>query len=83
MLSNQKPVDRHDRYTRLAQMAVADSRSDDYQRGYLYGLRCRYYREQFGADNEFAQWRVSAESPEYPEFGRGYRDGLAGVEPQP
>ena len=82
MLNNQKTPDRHDHYTRLAQLAVADSGSDDYQRGYLQGLRCRYYREQFGASSELAQWRASADSPEYPEFGRGYRDGLAGIEPQ-
>jgi hypothetical protein len=80
MLTNEQTLDR---YTRLARMAGALPRTDDYQRGYLQGLRSRYHREQFGFHDEHARWIEFGDSPAYPEFGKGYRDGLAASEPQP
>ena len=56
--------------------------NDDYRRGYLQGLRRYYSAGQTGAEDGHAHWLVLPDSPERAEFDRGYRDGLAGVDPQ-
>jgi len=71
------------RYRKQAQAAAATAPSDDYLRGYLRGLRHHHRIKQFGAEDEHAQWLGFADTPESVEVERGYRDGFAGVEPQP
>jgi hypothetical protein len=82
MSTNQKAFDHHDRYTRLARMAATHPHTDDYQRGYLRGLRSRCHREQFLVHDEHARWIKYGDGSTCTEFGRGYLDGLAGLEPQ-
>ena len=76
-------LDEFRRYMKRARAAATIAVSDDYRRGYLHGLRRHYRVAQFGAQDEHAQWLGFADRPEYVEVGRGYRDGLAGIEPQP
>ena len=71
------------RYMKLARTAATTAVSDDYRRGYLPGLRRRYRVGQFPDQDEHAQCLRLADNPEFAEVVRGYRDGLAGVEPQP
>ena len=71
------------RYMKRARMTGTITTSDEYRRGYLEGLRRHYDAGQFDAKDEHAQWLGFADTPEYVEVGRGYRDGLAGVEPRP
>ena len=56
--------------------------SRDYRRGYMQGLR-RNYRRNTSATCEETGWFGSADRPTLPDLERGYRDGFAGVEPQP
>jgi hypothetical protein len=46
-------------------------------------LRRHYRVGQFPTEDEHAQCLRLADNPEYAEVVRGYRDGFAGVEPQP
>jgi hypothetical protein len=71
------------RYMKRARAAATAVASDDYLRGYLQGLRHHQRVEQFGAQDEHAQWLGFADSPESIELQRGYRDGFAGIEPRP
>ena len=75
-------LDKLRRYTKRARVAAASAVSDDYLRGYLQGVRHRRRVEQFGAEDEHAQWLGFADSPESVELERGYRDGFAGIEQQ-
>ena len=74
-------LDQFRRYMERARAAATIAASDYYGRGYGQGLRHHYRVQQLGAQKEHMRWL--ADSPEYVEFGPGYRDGLAGVEPQP
>jgi hypothetical protein len=76
-------LDEFRRYMKRARNAATIAASDDYRRGYLQGLRRHYRVAGFGADDEHAQWLGFADAPEYVEVARGYRDGLAGIEPKP
>lgn len=76
-------LDAFRRYMKRARAAATVAASDDYRRGYLHGLRRHYGVPPPGAQDEHAQWLGFADSPEYVEVRRGYRDGLAGIEPQP
>ncbi|WKB52321.1 hypothetical protein [Eleftheria terrae] len=49
----------------------------DYGLGYQNGLRRRYYGERFGSPSQHEQWLEKQD-----DYGRGYRDGVAGREPQ-
>jgi hypothetical protein len=71
------------RYMKLARTAATTAVSDDYRRGYLPGPRGHYRVGQFPTQDEHAQCVRLADSPEFAEVVRGYRDGLAGVEPRP
>jgi hypothetical protein len=54
----------------------------DYGTGYLRGLRRRYHGEQFGTDQEHAQWiALGLDGDPREDLGRGYRDGFEGREP--
>jgi hypothetical protein len=76
-------IEKAGRFLRRTQSAAAAACSDDYLRGYLQGLR-RHHREGRSVnDDEHAQWLGFADSPALPDLERGYRDGLAGIEPQP
>jgi hypothetical protein len=62
--------------------AEASASSGDYRRGYMQGLRRNYLRKSsvtFGESVRF--WFANV--PTLPDLERGYRDGFAGVEPQP
>ncbi len=70
-------------FLRRAQAAQAGDDSG-YWRGYQRGLRRAYHGEAFGSSNEHRLWLEFAGSggPLKAALGRGYRDGLAGVEPR-
>jgi hypothetical protein len=76
-------LDEFRRYMRLARTAATTAVSEEYRRGYLPGLRRHYRMGPFPTQDEHAQCLRLADNPEYAEVVRGYRDGLAGVEPQP
>jgi hypothetical protein len=76
-------LDEFRRYMKRARKASTITASDHYRRGYLQGLRRHYRVGDPGAHDEHAQWLGFADSPERVEAGRGYRDGLAGIEPKP
>lgn len=58
--------------------------TSDYGGGYLTGLRRHYHGESFGNPQELAALAAAGLNGDpRVELGRGYRDGLAGVEPQP
>lgn len=76
-------LDEFKRYMKLARTAATTAVSDDYRRGYLPGLRRHYRVGEFPTQDEHAQCLGLADNPEYAEVVRGYRDGFAGVEPQP
>lgn len=58
--------------------------TSDYGAGYLTGLRRHYHGESFGNPQEIAALAAAGLNGDpRVELGRGYRDGLAGVEPQP
>ena len=58
--------------------------TSDYGAGYLTGLRRHYHGESFGNPQELAALAAAGLNGDpRVELGRGYRDGLAGVEPQP
>ena len=76
-------LDEFRRYMKRARAAATIAVSDAYRRGYLHGLRHHHRVAQFGAQDEHAQWLGFADSPESIELERGYRDGFAGIEPQP
>ena len=76
-------LDEFRRYMRLARTVATAAVSEEYRRGYLPGLRRHYRVGQFPTQDEHAQCLRLADHPEYAEVVRGYRDGLAGVEPQP
>lgn len=50
----------------------------EYGAGYASGLRRHYYGDRYGDAAEHA-----ARERRQDELGRGYRDGLAGCEPEP
>lgn len=52
--------------------------TSDYGTGYLTGLRRHYYGEKFGEPSELAALEARQD-----ERGRGFRDGLAGIDPAP
>jgi len=56
--------------------------NSDYRRGYIHGLRAHYRVERGGAEDEHSRWPDYGDGPEYADLMRGYRDGLAGKEPQ-
>ena len=71
------------RYVKRPQRTAATAPSDDYRCGYLLGLRRHYHIGQnAGQDGDHTQSLASRDSREYSDFDRGYRDGLAGIEPQ-
>jgi hypothetical protein len=76
-------LDKFRRYMKRARAAGTIAASDDCRRGYLQGLRRHHRVAPSGAHDEHAEWVGFADSPEYVQVGRGYRDGLAGIEPQP
>ena len=49
----------------------------DYWRGYIRGLRRRYYGEKFGTDEEHRRWMDMIYDDYRKELGQGYRDGLS------
>lgn len=56
----------------------------DYGAGYQRGLRRAHHGEAFGTADEHALWsRLGLDGDIRTELGRGYRDGLAGADPQP
>lgn len=56
----------------------------DYGVGYQRGLRRHFHGERFGTAEEHATWsRLGLDGDPRTELGRGYRDGLAGKEPEP
>lgn len=58
--------------------------TSDYGSGYTRGLRRHYHGEQFGTPDEHALWMSLGTNGDHrEELGRGYRDGFAGLEPQP
>lgn len=58
--------------------------SGDYGTGYLRGLRRARHGEAYGTADEHALWsRLGLDGDTREELGRGYRDGLAGVDPSP
>lgn len=58
--------------------------TSDYGAGYLRGLRRAHHGDAFGTAAEHAQWsRLGLDGDHRDELGRGYRDGLAGVDPAP
>ena len=77
-------LDHFRRYMKRARAAAAATAAgDEYLHGYLRGRRHHQRVEQFGAQDEHAQWLGFADRPESVERERGYRDGFVGVEPQP
>jgi hypothetical protein len=56
----------------------------DYYVGYITGLRRFHHGERFGTEGEHQQWLALAADADKMrrERGRGYRDGLAGRDPQ-
>ena len=76
-------LDEFRRYMKRARAAATIAVSDGHRRGYLRGLRHHHRVRQFGDQDEHAQWPGFADTLERVEAGRGYRDGLAGIEPQP
>lgn len=69
------------RFRCLAQRArMLDS---DYGAGYMRGLRRRFHGEKFGTIEEHEKWKnLGRNGDPRLELGRGYRDGLAGREPE-
>lgn len=62
----------------------AKALTSDYGAGYLTGLRRHYHGESFGNPQELAALAAAGLNGDpRVELGRGYRDGLAGAEPQP
>ena len=58
--------------------------SSDYGAGYQTGLRRHYHGKQFGNPQELAALaKAGLNGDPRVELGRGYRDGLAGREPEP
>ena len=58
--------------------------TSDYGAGYLTGLRRHYHGESFGDPQELGALAAAGlDGDPRAELGRGYRDGLAGAEPQP
>ena len=56
----------------------------DYGAGYQRGLRRAHHGEAFGTAEEHAVWsQLGLDGDPREELGRGYRDGLAGVDPSP
>jgi len=56
----------------------------DYGAGYQRGLRRHYHGEAFGTADEHTKWSGLGEDGDHrAELGRGYRDGLAGRDPEP
>ena len=56
----------------------------DYGAGYMRGLRRSHHGASFGTTDEHALWsRLGLDGDIRTELGRGYRDGLAGVDPTP
>ncbi len=71
-------------FMRRARVAQANGDDNGYWRGYQRGLRRAYHGDAFGTVNEHWLWLEFADSggPIKAALGRGYRDGLAGVEPR-
>ncbi len=76
-------LDKLRRYTKRARAGATSAVGDDCLRGYPQGPRHRRRVEQFGAQDEHAQWLGFADSPESVALERGCRDGFAGIEQQP
>ena len=56
----------------------------DYGAGYMRGLRRAHHGASFGTADEHALWsRLGLDGDIRAELGRGYRDGLAGIDPTP
>lgn len=70
------------RYMKRTRAAATIVTSDDCLRGCLKGLRHHRRVEQFGAQDEHAQWLGFADRPESIELQRGCSDGFAGTEPK-
>lgn len=65
--------------------ALADARTShsDYWRGYSRGLRRAHFGEQFGTEEQHQVWMalVASPNPANAARGRGYREGLAALQP--
>jgi len=70
---------------RFAELLSASSLSDDgYRHGYRHGLRRRYHGALYDPSPGHAYWIAEHPEADPPRQRalRGYRDGLAGVEPE-
>lgn len=73
-----------DEITFKALMGRARLLRSDYGAGYQTGLRRHYHGKQFGNPQELAALaKAGLNGDPRVELGRGYRDGLAGREPEP
>jgi len=70
------------RRMKAAQVPAAPAANSEYRRGYMRGLRAHYRVGQASGDDEHPRWPDCGDGPEYADRMRGYRDGLAGKEPQ-
>jgi hypothetical protein len=71
-----------ERARRKAETFAALGSRPHYWEGYQFGLRARFYSEKFGTEKDNLTWpflMVGIDETR-KEWGRGYRDGLAGVE---
>lgn len=58
--------------------------TSDYGSGYMRGLRRHYHDDKFGTNDEHQKWlSLGRKGDLRAELGRGYRDGLAGRDPEP
>jgi hypothetical protein len=76
-------VDAFRRYLKRARASATIAASENCRRGHLHGQRHHSRVGQFDAQDEHAQWLGFADRPEHVEAWGDYRDGLAGIEPQP
>ena len=67
-----------------ARMGRARILSSDYGAGYQTGLRRHYHGKSFGDPSQLAAMaKAGLNGDPRVELGRGYRDGLAGRDPEP
>jgi len=71
-----------ERAMRKAETFAALGSRPDYWEGYQFGLRARFYGEKFGTEKDNLTWPflMVGMDETRKEWGRGYRDGLAGME---